>query len=180
MRISVLALEGLFDTGLTVALDAFALANKFSAQQMGGAPHFDVSIVGVRRKVRSGQGLAIPVRAVTPDLKPDWVIVPALATGTPEQLVPALERPDVRKAKAQLLKWHAEGAQIAASCIGTFLSGGKPDCSIIAKRRRPGGSRPCFGNATRTSCSTSLVCWCPQIGGLRQAPRWGISISPSG
>ena len=119
MRLSVLALEGLFDTGLAVALDAFALANKFSAQQMGGTPSFDVSIVGVRKKVRSGQGLGIPVRAVTPDLKPDWVIVPALATGTPEQLIPALGRPDVRE--AQLLKWHAEGAQIAASCIGTFL-----------------------------------------------------------
>src|SRR5579863_1701350 len=121
MRISVLALDGLFDTGLTVALDALALANKFSAQQMGGAPHFDVSLVGVRRKVRSGQGLGIPVRAVTPELKPDWVIVPALATGTPEHLLPALERPDVREAEAQLRKWHAEGAQIAASCIGTFL-----------------------------------------------------------
>ena len=121
MRISVLALEGLFDTGLTVALDAFALANKFSAQQMGGTPNFDVSIVGVRKKVRSAQGLGIPVRAATPDLKPDWVIVPALATGTPDQLVPALGRPDVRKARAQLLKWHAAGARIAASCIGTFL-----------------------------------------------------------
>jgi transcriptional regulator GlxA family with amidase domain len=131
MRIAVLALEGLFDTGLTVALDAFALANKFSATQMGGTPCFDVSIVGVRRKVRSSQGLGIPVRAVTPDLKPDWVIVPALATGTPAQLVPALERPDVRKAKAQLLKWHADGAQIAASCIGTFLVA---DCGLLDHR----------------------------------------------
>ena len=121
MRISVLALEELFDTGLTVMLDAFTLANKFSAGQMGGTPHFDVSIVGVRKKVRSGQGLTIPVRAITADLKPDWVVVPALNTGSPEQLVPALGRPDVRKATAQLLKWHAEGALIAASCIGTFL-----------------------------------------------------------
>jgi transcriptional regulator GlxA family with amidase domain len=121
MRISVLALEGLFDTGLAVALDAFALANKFSAQQMGGTPHFDMSIVGVRKTVRSSQGLGIPVQAITPDLQPDWVIVPALATGTPEQLIPALGRPDVMKATAQLLKWHSEGAQIAASCIGTFL-----------------------------------------------------------
>jgi len=121
MRISILALEGLFDTGLTVILDAFTLANKFSAGQMGGTPYFDVSIVGVRKKVRSGQGLAIPVQAVTAGLKPDWVIVPALNTGTPEQLVPALGRPDVSQAKAQLLKWHAEGALIAASCIGTFL-----------------------------------------------------------
>ncbi len=121
MRIAVLALEGLFDTGLAVALDALALANKFSAQQVGRTPHFDLSVVGVRKTVRSGQGLGIPVQAVTPDLQPDWVIVPALAAGTPEQLLPALERPDVRKAKAQLLKWHAQGAQIAASCIGTFL-----------------------------------------------------------
>jgi len=121
MRITVLALEGLFDTGLAVALDALVLANKFSAQTMGGAPHFDVSIVGMRKSVRSGHGLSVPVRPVTPDLRPDWVIVPALATGTPEVLVPALSRPDVRKAQAQLLKWHGQGAQIAASCIGTFL-----------------------------------------------------------
>jgi transcriptional regulator GlxA family with amidase domain len=121
MRISIIALEGLFDTGLTVMLDAFSLANKFSAGQMGGTPHFDVSIVGVRKRVRTAQGLAIPVRAVTADLKPDWVVMPALATGTPEQLLPALERPDVRKATAHLRAWHAEGARIAASCIGTFL-----------------------------------------------------------
>ncbi|WP_027578389.1 helix-turn-helix domain-containing protein [Bradyrhizobium sp. Ai1a-2] len=121
MRIAVLALEGLFDTGLTVLLDAFGLANKFSAGQTGGAPRFEVSVVGVRKKVRTGHGLAVPVQVITPDLKLDWVIVPALNTGTPEQLVPALERPDVRKAKAQLLRWHAEGVQIAASCIGTFL-----------------------------------------------------------
>jgi transcriptional regulator GlxA family with amidase domain len=121
MRIVILALECLFDTGLAVALDALALANKFSAQTMGGAPHFDVSIVGMRKTVHSGHGLSVPVRPVTPDLKPDWVIVPALATGTPEVLVPALARADVRKAQAQLLKWHGQGAQIAASCIGTFL-----------------------------------------------------------
>jgi transcriptional regulator GlxA family with amidase domain len=121
MRISVLALDDLFDTGLTVLLDAFTLANKFSALQMGGTPHFDVSIVGVRRRVRSGQGFTIPVRAITPDLKPDWVVVPALNTGRPEQLVPALDRADVRKATAQLLKWHAEGVRLAASCIGSFI-----------------------------------------------------------
>ncbi|NWA26499.1 helix-turn-helix domain-containing protein [Pseudomonas gingeri] len=120
MRISVLALEGVFDTGLTVLLDSFSLANKFSIGQ-SGRPLFEVSLVGVRKKVRSAQGLTIPVQAIAADLTPDWVIVPALGTGTPEVLVPALDRPDVRKAKEQLLKWHAQGAQLAASCIGTFL-----------------------------------------------------------
>jgi transcriptional regulator GlxA family with amidase domain len=121
MRITVLALEGLFDTGLTVMLDAFALAHKFGAQLTGGAPHFEVSIVAMRKKVRSAHGLIIPVRPVSPDLQPDWVVIPALSTGTPDQLIPALARPDVRQATAQLVKWHAAGALLAASCIGTFL-----------------------------------------------------------
>ncbi len=121
MRISILALDGLFDTGLTVALDAFAIANKFAARDMGGTPRFEVSIVGVRKKVRSGLGLAIPVQAVTPDLKPDWVIVPALTASTPDLLVPALGRADVRTARAQLLAWHDEGVRLGAACIGSFI-----------------------------------------------------------
>jgi transcriptional regulator GlxA family with amidase domain len=121
MRISLLALDELWDTGLTITLDAFRLANNFSQLQMGGSPHFAVSVVGVRKRVRSGHGLAIPVQTISRDLKPDWVIVPALNTGTPERLLPSLERPDVKQAKAQLLEWHAAGVRIAASCIGTFL-----------------------------------------------------------
>ncbi|MCK1275046.1 helix-turn-helix domain-containing protein [Bradyrhizobium sp. 61] len=121
MRIQLLALEGFWDTGLTVTLDAFTIANNFAAAQTGGAPHFDVSIVGVRKKVRSGQGFAIPVKSVASDLKPDWVIVPALNTSRPEQLIPALDRRDVREAVKQLQSWYAEGARIAASCIGTFV-----------------------------------------------------------
>ena len=121
MRVTILALEGLFDTGLTVLLDALSLADKFSARQMNGAPNFTLSVVGMRKKVRSGHGLTIPVQPVTPDLKPDWVVVPALATGTPDVLIPALARADVKQAGKQLLKWREDGARIAASCIGTFL-----------------------------------------------------------
>jgi transcriptional regulator GlxA family with amidase domain len=121
MRIAVLALDGLFDTGLSVTLDAFALANKFSGILAGIPPTFDVSVVGVRKRVRSSRGLTIPVEPITPALKPDWVVVPALGAPTPAELIPALARPDVRDATAQLLKWRAEGALIAASCIGTFL-----------------------------------------------------------
>jgi transcriptional regulator GlxA family with amidase domain len=121
MRMSMLALEGFWDTGLSVTLDAFTIANHFAAAQTGGTLHFDVSIVGVRKKVRSGQGFAIPVKPITPDLKPDWVIVPALNTSRPEQLIPALERRDVNQAKEQLRKWYAAGARVSASCIGTFV-----------------------------------------------------------
>lgn len=121
MRISILALDGLWDTGLTVMLDALGLANTFFGPKTGGKTLFDVSTVGVRKKVRSGQGLAIPVQSVAAVPTPDWVVVPALATGTPERLIPALDRPDVWAAAKQMIAWHEGGAGIAASCIGTFL-----------------------------------------------------------
>jgi transcriptional regulator GlxA family with amidase domain len=121
MRIAVLALSGMFDTGFTVTLDALATANSLSAKLLGGTPHFDVSVVGVRKKVKSGLGLTIPAKAITQDLKPDWVLVPALKATTPATLVAALQRPDVRQAIAQLQRWRSENVSIAASCIGTFL-----------------------------------------------------------
>jgi transcriptional regulator GlxA family with amidase domain len=121
MRITVLALEGLFDTGLAVTLDAFGAANLLAARAMGGSPRFDVTVVGVRKRVRSRHGFNIPVQDITPGLKPDWVIVPALGTTTADTLIPALNRADVQLAKAQLVAWQARGASIAASCIGTFL-----------------------------------------------------------
>ncbi|MCS4245984.1 MULTISPECIES: GlxA family transcriptional regulator [unclassified Pseudomonas] len=117
MRLSILALEGLFDTGLSVFLDAFSLANTLSPT----GPVFEVSLVGVRKKVRTRHGLLIPTQPINEQQKPDWVVLPAPATASPELLVPALARADVRDAKAQLLKWHAQGAQIAASCVGTFF-----------------------------------------------------------
>jgi len=120
MRVAILALEGLFDTGINLMLDAFAVANSFAIRQLGAAP-IDVTVVGVRKRVRSGRGWVIPVEAIKADLKLDWVIVPALRASTPELLIPALSRPDVRDATAQLIRWHEAGAKIAASCIGTFL-----------------------------------------------------------
>jgi transcriptional regulator GlxA family with amidase domain len=121
MRILVLALDGLFDTGLSVTLDALDAANHIASRALGGAVRFDVSIVGVRKEVRSGQGFIVPVEAIDPNLKPDWVVVPAPNATTPEQLIPTLARADVVEAQAQLLRWHANGVPIAASCIGTFL-----------------------------------------------------------
>ena len=121
MRISVLALDGLFDTGLSVTLDAFLVANALSARMMGGTPRFDVKVVGVRKRVRSRHGMSIPVQSIAPKPKPDWVIVPALATSMPDELIESLDRPDVIDARAQLLAWQAAGVRIGASCLGTFI-----------------------------------------------------------
>jgi transcriptional regulator GlxA family with amidase domain len=122
MKIAVLALEGVFDTGLSVTLDTLRAANGLGARAMNGAaPHFDVTVVGVRKRVRSAQGFTIPVQPVAAAHGADWIVVPAPGATTPESLIPALARADVMQAKAQLCAWRAQGMQIAASCIGTFI-----------------------------------------------------------
>src|ERR1044072_5729588 len=120
MRLTLLALDGLFDSGLSVMLDAFGIANT-AAQKMGARTRFEVSLVGVRKQVRSAQGLGVPVKPILPRQKADWIVVAALATTMPETLLPALARADVRAALAQLRAWHKQGARVAASCIGTFI-----------------------------------------------------------
>jgi transcriptional regulator GlxA family with amidase domain len=120
MRVTVLVLDGAFDIGFVAVLDAFRVANNIAARQ-GAKPPFDLSVVGMRKAVRSGGGLIVPVEAVTPALRPEWVVVPALAASTPDLLVPALERPEVKRAVVQLRAWREEGARIATSCVGTFV-----------------------------------------------------------
>jgi transcriptional regulator GlxA family with amidase domain len=120
MRIVILALDGLFDTGLSVTLDALAIANRFAHRMNKGHP-FEVSIVGMRRRIKTGQGFIIPTADAANSPQPDWVIVPALTTSTPDVLLPALERKDVKRAIEQLRRWHDQGAHIAGSCIGSFL-----------------------------------------------------------
>jgi transcriptional regulator GlxA family with amidase domain len=121
MNVTILAIDGVFDTGLAAALDTFATANELAALQPSPATLFQVSVVGVRRNVRTGQGLRVPLVAADTTPRPDWVFVPAPSTKMPGQLVPALSRKDVADAAAQLRAWHADGARIAAACIGSFV-----------------------------------------------------------
>lgn len=121
MKISVLALEGLFDTGLTAVLDALATANKLARWTGMPTPGFEVAVVGVRPQVRTALGLQVPVGEITDTTVPDWVIVPALAHIVPEELLPALGRDDVIDACGALRSWRSAGASLAAACTGTFV-----------------------------------------------------------
>jgi transcriptional regulator GlxA family with amidase domain len=121
MKITVLALHGVFDMGLTAVLDTFATANELAQAQQMAVPRLQVRVVGVRRQVRTALGLSVPVQPVDPRDRPDWVVVPAPGAKMPAMLLPALARRDVRDAALQLRAWHARGARIAAACIGGFV-----------------------------------------------------------
>ncbi|HDW3841049.1 TPA: helix-turn-helix domain-containing protein [Pseudomonas aeruginosa] len=121
MQINVLALEGVFDTGLSIVLDALATANELSAMQGVAIPQWNVSVVGVRRRVVSAQQMVIPVVRADESPKPDLVIVPAIGYKMPDALVNALSRSDIADASDLLRSWANEGARVAAACIGTFV-----------------------------------------------------------
>jgi transcriptional regulator GlxA family with amidase domain len=120
MRLHVLAIDDVFDLGLSAFLDVFQTANELI--QMGGltvAP-FEVRVVGVRRTVTTAQRLRVPVSPATGPA-PDCVVVPAIGFKMPGPLEAALGRRDVADAAAALQRWHRLGATTAAACIGTFV-----------------------------------------------------------
>jgi transcriptional regulator GlxA family with amidase domain len=121
MRVHVLALDGVFDTGLSTVLDAFGTANELAAMTGLKTSHFEIRIVGLRRSPKTSQGLRVPVTAVADAGTPDLVIVPAIGHKMPEPLVQALSTREVQEAGSTLRQWAKDGARIAAACIGTFV-----------------------------------------------------------
>ncbi|MBC7602139.1 MAG: helix-turn-helix domain-containing protein [Ramlibacter sp.] len=121
MKINVLALDSAFDTGLASVLDVFGTANELAQMQGMNSLRFDVSVVGLRRSVRTAQGMGVPVVDARDAPLPDWVVLPAIGHKMPQALSQALERREVRDAGDLLQAWAASGARIAAACIGTFV-----------------------------------------------------------
>jgi len=120
MKLDVLALDGVFDTGLSTVLDVFTTANELAAMLQLDVPPFQATVVGVRKRVRTAQGLAVPIARAVGTAPADWLVVPALGCKMPETLEPALARADVRDA-CSALRASSESAHLAAACIGTFV-----------------------------------------------------------
>jgi transcriptional regulator GlxA family with amidase domain len=120
MRVNVLALDGVFDLGLSAVLDVFQTANELIQVSGLTVPRFELKIVGMRRAVRTSHGLTVPVHAVGART-PDCVVVPAIGFKMPGPLAGALARPDIRDASGALRRWARGGATMTAACIGTFV-----------------------------------------------------------
>ncbi|HEX7151406.1 MAG TPA: helix-turn-helix domain-containing protein [Thermoanaerobaculia bacterium] len=120
MRVQVLALDGVFDLGLSAVLDALQTANELIQLEGLDVPRFETTLAGVRRSVRTAHGFRVPLQEAG-RRRPDCVVVPALGYKMPEPLEAALARPDVRDAAAFLRERSRGGTTMAAACIGTFV-----------------------------------------------------------
>ena len=119
MRVAVLVLDGVFDTGLSVVLDTLETANALaSAGQRVG--RYEVTLCGLRRSVRTHQGFRVDLAPVD-EQRPDMVIVPAMGAKTVETVTAALEKPEVTDAADVLRAWSKSGARVAGACTATFV-----------------------------------------------------------
>ncbi len=123
MRIHVLVLDGVFDLGLAALTSTLSTASQLAGSLDPAPAPLDVTLVGVRRRVRTAQGLTVPVVAASAVPRPDVVLVPALGANMPDTLAARLARADVADAAAALRRWSGAGAALGAACTGTFVLG---------------------------------------------------------
>lgn len=121
MRISVLAVPDLFDSGLSAVLDVLATANALREEVAGSVLPFEVTVAGIGASVRTAHGLRL---ATTPlaglDTVPDLLVMPAVACGfrAPRHIVEMVRDHPVLAHVAAL---HKAGSALAAACTGTFF-----------------------------------------------------------
>lgn len=120
MRVNVLVLNSVFDLGLSAVLDALQTANELIEVSGLAVPRFEVKIAGVRKTVKTSQGLTVPVNG-TGWRAPACVVVPAIGFKMPEPLEAALAMPEIRDASVILQQWARRGAMMTAACVGTFV-----------------------------------------------------------
>jgi transcriptional regulator GlxA family with amidase domain len=121
MRVHILVLDGVFDLGLAALTDTLSTAKQLAGSLAQAPAPIEVTVVGVRRRVRTAQGLTVPVVALHGVRNPDVVLVPALGANMPDTLAARLARADVADAVVALRQWSTAGAVVGAACTGTFL-----------------------------------------------------------
>ena len=121
MRVHILVLDGVFDLGLAALTDTLSTANQLAGSLAHSPAPVEMTLVGVRRRVRTAQGLTVPVVPVHRVAKPDVVLVPALGAKMPDTLSARLAHADVTDAAEALWQWSKSGAVVGAACTGTFL-----------------------------------------------------------
>ena len=120
MLIYILVIDGVFDIGLAALTDVISTAKELIHKD-DESIQLDARLVGVRKLVRTAQGLTVPITSARELPAPDFVLIPALSTKMPGPLVQVLQRKDVADAQELLRQWSLAGAVLGAACTGTFV-----------------------------------------------------------
>ncbi len=121
MKVHLLVSDGVFDLGLAALTDTLGLANAMAGSLPQAPAPIEITLVAVRRRIRTAQGLTVPVVPARDVPEPDVVLMPAFGDKMPDTLAARLARPDVPDAVAALQQWSTAGAHLGTACSGGFL-----------------------------------------------------------
>lgn len=120
MRVAVLAVEGMWDSGFASVLDGLTAANVLHLEAGLSASPFEVAVVAHGRRVRTGHGLSVPTLPLCEAVAdpPELLVIPSIGLRSPSDAIDVVRR---HPALTQVRMWHASGVAMAAACSGTLF-----------------------------------------------------------
>lgn len=123
MKVSVLVVDKVFDSGLAAVLDVLRTAEALRGELPAPPPSWRVRCVSVggSEPVRTAAGHSVDVRPVDAAGPADLLVVPGSWHPRPEQLTDWVASAAAAPVREAVLRARAEGAALAAACAGTFV-----------------------------------------------------------
>lgn len=121
MRVAVLVLDGVFDSGLAALLDIVDCANTLRTRLPQPPPAWRTTTVGFTRTVRTGAGHRVTAAPVAQVEECDLLLIPGVAERRPDELVAHLSGPRTAPARELIARARARRTPMATACAGSFL-----------------------------------------------------------
>lgn len=125
MRVSVLVVDKVFDSGLAAVLDVLRTADALRVELPSPPPAWHVRCVNPagREPVRTAAGHTVAAVSADEAGPADLLVVPGIWRPRAEQLTRWVASDDAEPVREAVLRGHEEGASLAAACAGTFVLG---------------------------------------------------------
>ena len=121
MKVSVLAYDGIFDSGLAAVLDVLDTANAMRDELETPPPRWDVTTVARGKRARTGAGHVVHAAALDAALDTELLIVPALNVHRAEELIEFIESPQASPLRRLIASSRERGTPVYTACSGSFL-----------------------------------------------------------
>ena len=121
MRISLIAYDGVFDSGLAALLDVLETANAMREQIQSPPPAWEVTTIAPRRHVRTGAGHSVTAEPLELASECDLLLVPAMSERRPDALLEEVAGKDCGAVRHAVAAARSEGIPVYSACTGTFL-----------------------------------------------------------
>jgi transcriptional regulator GlxA family with amidase domain len=132
MKVSVLAYDGIFDSGLAAVLDVLDTANAMRDGLDSAPPGWEVTTVAQGRRARTGAGHIVHAAALDGAADADLLIVPALNVRRPEELIEFIEGTTAAPVLRLIARARARDTPVFTACSGTFLLA---EADVLGDRR---------------------------------------------